>query len=154
MSRRDEPVRMTRIYTRAGDSGVTSLGEGTRVSKSDLRVEAYGSVDELHSAVGLVIAVVPPDDVRNWLEHVQNDLFDLGADLAVPSTTESARGYACRRLRPSGSSGSATWSTMAWSRCGASSCPAAVSSAPGCTSRGRSAGEPSGGRSTSPSKRK
>lgn len=62
MSRRDEPVRMTRIYTRAGDGGVTSLGEGTRVSKSDLRVEAYGSVDELNSAVGLVIAVVPPDD--------------------------------------------------------------------------------------------
>jgi cob(I)alamin adenosyltransferase len=75
---------MTRIYTRAGDSGVSSLGEGTRVSKSDLRVEAYGSVDELNSAVGLVIAVAPPDDVRNWLEHVQNDLFDLGADLAVP----------------------------------------------------------------------
>src|SRR5262249_43095093 len=84
MSRRDEPVRMTRIYTRAGDAGVTSLGEGTRVSKSDPHVEAYGSVDELNAALGLVIAAGPPDEMRGWLARIQNDLFDLGADLAVP----------------------------------------------------------------------
>jgi cob(I)alamin adenosyltransferase len=75
---------MTRIYTRAGDGGVTSLGEGTRVSKSDLHVEAYGSVDELNAAVGLVIATGPADEMHTWLERIQNDLFDLGADLAVP----------------------------------------------------------------------
>lgn len=84
MNRRDEPVRLTRIYTRAGDGGVTSLGEGTRVSKSDAHVEAYGSVDELNAAVGLVIAATPADEMRTWLERIQNDLFDLGADLAVP----------------------------------------------------------------------
>jgi cob(I)alamin adenosyltransferase len=84
VNRRDEPVRMTHIYTRAGDAGVTSLGEGTRVSKSDAQVEAYGSVDELNAALGLVIAAAPENELRAWLERIQNDLFDLGADLAVP----------------------------------------------------------------------
>jgi cob(I)alamin adenosyltransferase len=84
VSRRDEPVRMGRIYTRAGDGGVTSLGDGARVSKSDLRIEAYGSVDELNAAVGFVIAAGPPDEICGWLVRIQNDLFDLGADLAVP----------------------------------------------------------------------
>jgi cob(I)alamin adenosyltransferase len=82
--RRDEPVRLTRIYTRAGDTGQTSLGDGSRVPKTDLRIEAYGTVDELNSLVGLALAGDLPDEFRPWLERVQNDLFDLGADLSVP----------------------------------------------------------------------
>jgi cob(I)alamin adenosyltransferase len=82
--RRDEPVRLTRIYTRAGDAGETSLGEGSRVAKTDLRIEAYGTVDELNSVLGLALSGRLPDELRPWLEQVQNDLFDLGADLSVP----------------------------------------------------------------------
>ena len=82
--RRDEPVRLTRIYTRAGDAGETSLGDGSRVPKTDLRIEAYGTVDELNSVLGLALAGELPDEFRPWLEQVQNDLFDLGADLSVP----------------------------------------------------------------------
>jgi cob(I)alamin adenosyltransferase len=77
-------VRLTRIYTRAGDAGETSLGDGTRVPKTDLRIEAYGTVDELNSFVGYALAGDLPEEFRPWLEQVQNDLFDLGADLSVP----------------------------------------------------------------------
>jgi cob(I)alamin adenosyltransferase len=81
MSRkRDEPVRLTRIYTRGGDHGETSLGDGSRVSKLDPLVRAYGAVDELNSVVGW--ALVEVSDPR--LERIQNELFDLGADLSVP----------------------------------------------------------------------
>jgi cob(I)alamin adenosyltransferase len=82
--RRDEPVRLTRIYTRAGDAGETSLGDGTRVPKTDARVRAYGVVDELNSQVGLVLAGEVAAEVRQPLERIQNELFDLGADLCVP----------------------------------------------------------------------
>jgi cob(I)alamin adenosyltransferase len=82
--RRDEPVRLTHIYTRAGDSGDTSLGDGRRVRKTDAHIEAYGAVDELNSCVGLVLSSDLPGEFRLWLEQVQNDLFDVGADLAVP----------------------------------------------------------------------
>jgi cob(I)alamin adenosyltransferase len=78
--KRDEPVRLTRIYTRGGDKGETSLGDGARVSKLDPLVQAYGEVDELNSLVGWARAVV--DDER--LARLQNELFDLGADLSVP----------------------------------------------------------------------
>ena len=81
---RDEPVRLTKIYTRGGDAGETSLGDGSRVSKLDARIAAYGTVDELNAAVGLVLAVRCPDAVRDVLARVQNELFDLGADLSVP----------------------------------------------------------------------
>jgi cob(I)alamin adenosyltransferase len=81
---RDEPVRLTRIYTRAGDAGETSLGEGSRVPKTDPRIEAYGTVDELNSFLGLALSGELADEFRPWLEQIQNDLFDLGADLAVP----------------------------------------------------------------------
>lgn len=89
--RRDEPVRLTRIYTRAGDGGETSLGDGSRVPKSDPRIEAYGTVDELNSVVGLALAGDLSPEFRSWLEHIQNDLFDLGADLAVPLEDERER---------------------------------------------------------------
>ena len=81
---RDEPVRLTKIYTRGGDAGETSLGDGSRVSKLDARIGAYGTVDELNSALGLVVAGDCPDDIREVLVRVQNELFDLGADLSVP----------------------------------------------------------------------
>jgi cob(I)alamin adenosyltransferase len=82
--RGDDPVRLTRIYTRGGDAGETSLGDGSRVPKTDPRVFAYGVVDEVNSQLGLVLAAGPPTRVREALERIQNELFDLGADLAVP----------------------------------------------------------------------
>jgi cob(I)alamin adenosyltransferase len=81
---RDEPVRLTKIYTRGGDKGLTSLGDGSRVSKLDLRLSAYGTVDELNSALGVVLTSEPPDPIREVLGRVQNELFDVGADLSVP----------------------------------------------------------------------
>jgi cob(I)alamin adenosyltransferase len=80
MRKRDEPVRLTRIYTRTGDAGETSLGDGTRVAKTDPRVEAMGDVDELNSSVGWALAAGGPA----MLERIQNELFDVGADLSVP----------------------------------------------------------------------
>jgi cob(I)alamin adenosyltransferase len=82
--RRDEPVRLTRIYTRGGDRGETSLGDGSRASKLDPRVVAFGAVDELNSVIGLVLAGDLDDEARTVLVRVQNELFDLGADLSVP----------------------------------------------------------------------
>lgn len=89
--RRDEPVRLTRIYTRGGDAGETSLGDGTRVRKSDLRLEAYGTVDELNALLGLVLAAPLGGRFAPWIEQIQNDLFDLGADLAVPAEAAGSR---------------------------------------------------------------
>jgi cob(I)alamin adenosyltransferase len=80
----DEPVRLTRIYTRAGDRGETSLGDGSRVPKLDCRIAAFGTVDELNSLIGLVLAGDPPAEMRTVLERVQNELFDVGADISVP----------------------------------------------------------------------
>jgi len=88
----DEPVRLTRIYTRGGDRGETSLGDGSRVSKLDPRVGAYGAVDELNSQLGLVLALSDLDpELREPLERIQNELFDLGADLSVPLTSGDDR---------------------------------------------------------------
>ena len=82
---RDEPVRLTKIYTRGGDAGETSLGDGSRVSKLDERIAAYGATDEVNAMLGLVLAADEvPADLAAVLERVQNELFDLGADLAVP----------------------------------------------------------------------
>ncbi len=81
---KDEPVRLTTIYTRGGDAGETSLGDGSRVSKLDRRLEAYGTVDELNSALGVVLSSGPSDAARDVLVRVQNELFDLGADISVP----------------------------------------------------------------------
>ena len=88
--RRDEPVRLDRIYTRGGDDGETSLGSGERVAKTDPRIEAYGTVDELNSMLGLAIVAAPAELVP-WLERIQNELFDLGADLSVPLENERDR---------------------------------------------------------------
>ncbi|MCU0936387.1 MAG: cob(I)yrinic acid a,c-diamide adenosyltransferase [Gammaproteobacteria bacterium] len=76
--------RLTRIYTRTGDDGSTGLGDGSRVAKDSLRVEAIGEVDELNSHVGWVLTHPAPEAVRESLSAVQHDLFDLGGELAVP----------------------------------------------------------------------
>ncbi|MFO0876958.1 MAG: cob(I)yrinic acid a,c-diamide adenosyltransferase [Gemmataceae bacterium] len=77
-------VYLSRIYTRTGDGGETSLGDGTRVSKDHPRVAAYGSVDEMNAVLGLLLSSVPDQAEAPLLTIIQNDLFDLGADLCVP----------------------------------------------------------------------
>ncbi len=78
-------VNLTRIYTKLGDAGETHLGDMSRVSKVHPRVEAYGTVDELNAALGVVLTLPGlPERVREWVGRVQNDLLDLGADLCVP----------------------------------------------------------------------
>ena len=82
-------VKLTRIYTRGGDRGETSLGDGARVPKHDPRVAAYGAVDEANAAVG-VARLHASGAVDEMLQRIQNDLFDLGADLCRPSAAASA----------------------------------------------------------------
>jgi cob(I)alamin adenosyltransferase len=84
----DEPVRLTRIYTRGGDAGETSLGDASRVSKLDARIAAFGTTDELNSLLGVVLAGDCPKELRATLCRVQNELFDVGADLCVPLDVE------------------------------------------------------------------
>ncbi len=79
--------RLSKIYTRTGDKGTTGLGDGSRVEKDNLRVEAFGTVDELNSTVGLVLAAKLPTNIRSILDRVQHELFDLGGELCVPGTT-------------------------------------------------------------------
>ena len=79
--------RLSKIYTRTGDDGSTGLGDGTRVRKDHARVEAYGTVDEAKSAIGMILSVpgLPPD-VTRCLTEIQHDLFDLGGELCIPGT--------------------------------------------------------------------
>ena len=79
-------VRLTRIYTKTGDGGTTALGSGRRVRKDHPRIEATGHVDELNAAIGVVVAEAVATDVAAILRRIQNDLFDLGADLTVPES--------------------------------------------------------------------
>ncbi|AWK88972.1 cob(I)yrinic acid a,c-diamide adenosyltransferase [Azospirillum thermophilum] len=82
-------VKLTRIYTRGGDAGETSLGDGTRVPKHDLRVTAYGTVDEANAAIGIArLHTAGMAEVDAMLGRIQNDLFDLGADLCTPEEPE------------------------------------------------------------------
>jgi cob(I)alamin adenosyltransferase len=92
-------VYLSRIYTKSGDSGQTGLGDGSRVDKDHPRVAAYGSVDELNSVLGLLLAQVPPPAEADLLRSIQNDLFDVGADLCVPQPADEAPG-ARLRVRP------------------------------------------------------
>src|SRR5579863_2654030 len=88
-------VTLSKIYTRGGDAGMTSLGDGERRRKDDLRIEAYGTVDEANSLIGVARAALSdaPNEAKlsALLAAIQNDLFDLGADLCVPES-EGARG--------------------------------------------------------------
>jgi cob(I)alamin adenosyltransferase len=80
--------RLTRIYTKTGDAGMTGLGGGRRVAKDDPRVHAYGTVDELNSCIGLAIAHGVTERLESELRRIQNELFDLGADLCWPDDDE------------------------------------------------------------------
>ena len=78
-------VNLTRIYTRLGDGGETHLGDMSRVPKTDPRIEAYGTVDELNAQLGVALAAGGlPEAYEAWLRRIQNDLFDVGADISVP----------------------------------------------------------------------
>jgi cob(I)alamin adenosyltransferase len=78
-------VNLTRIYTRLGDDGETHLGDMSRVPKTHPRIEAYGTVDELNAHLGLLLTVEDLDErPAQWIRHIQNDLFDVGADISVP----------------------------------------------------------------------
>lgn len=83
-------VVLTKIYTRTGDQGTTALGDGTRLPKFDLRITAYGTVDETNASIGVARHLLGPDDqaADAMLRRIQNDLFDLGADLCVPDRGE------------------------------------------------------------------
>ena len=110
-------VNLTKIYTKLGDAGETHLGDMSRVAKTHPRIEAYGTVDELNAFLGTALVAQPPLEPRfaEWLLRVQNDLFDVGADCAVPHQGERER----LRVSPSRSSGSrraATRSTRRWRR--------------------------------------
>jgi len=90
-------VKLTKIYTRGGDKGETSLGDGSRVKKHDLRVATYGTVDEANAAIGVARLQCADDaDVDAMLSRIQNDLFDLGADLCTPIVADEASGKALR----------------------------------------------------------
>jgi cob(I)alamin adenosyltransferase len=85
-------VNLTRIYTRLGDSGETHLGDMSRVPKTHGRIEAYGTVDELNAHVGVTLALdALPDGYAELLSRIQNDLFDVGADISVPEDPDSKR---------------------------------------------------------------
>jgi cob(I)alamin adenosyltransferase len=85
-------VNLTRIYTRLGDDGETHLGDMSRVPKTHPRIEAYGTVDELNAQLGVVLTLAGlPATYVPWLQRVQNDLFDAGADIAVPASDERER---------------------------------------------------------------
>src|SRR6187455_628040 len=76
--------RLSKIYTRTGDDGSTGLGDGARVGKDSARVNAYGTVDEANSCIGVVLAQTLPDDIRNDLVAIQHQMFDLGGELCIP----------------------------------------------------------------------
>jgi cob(I)alamin adenosyltransferase len=89
-------VYLSRIYTKTGDTGDTSLGDGSRVAKDHPRVTAYGSVDELNAVLGLLVAQQPGLPETELLRSIQNDLFDLGADLCVPQKDDEKEGQKLR----------------------------------------------------------
>ena len=90
-------VKLTKIYTRGGDKGETSLGDGSRVKKHDPRVATYGTVDEANAALGVArLHCVQQADIDAMLSRIQNDLFDLGADLCTPPVKDEAPGKALR----------------------------------------------------------
>jgi cob(I)alamin adenosyltransferase len=95
-------VNLTRIYTRLGDGGETHLGDMSRVAKTDPRIEAYGTVDELNAQVGLALAAGGlPEAYVPWLRRIQNDLFDVGADLSVPQEAPGTKRTGARlRVTP------------------------------------------------------
>ena len=138
-------VRLTRIYTRLGDEGDTHLGDMSRVRKTSARVAAYGDVDELNSLIGVARAQDPGDARDARLAAIQNDLFDLGADLCVPRAARAARGgCGSPAARWSAWSAGATRSTRSCPRSPASCSRRGARRRRPCTTPARSAGGPSG----------
>lgn len=90
-------VVLSKIYTKTGDRGETGLGDGTRVPKTDLRIAAYGAVDELNAVVGLAVVSGAPPELVALLRAIQHDLFDVGADLCIPQR-DDARGRMALRV--------------------------------------------------------
>ena len=88
--------RLSKIYTRTGDDGTTGLGDGTRVAKDDVRVEAYGTLDELNSVLGLLLAEKLPVDITTALQPIQHELFDLGSEFCLPGYTAIAADHVQR----------------------------------------------------------
>lgn len=89
--------RLSKIYTRTGDDGTTGLGDGSRVAKDSVRVEAFGTVDEANSAIGMVLAVESvPTQVRRCLTEVQHDLFELGGELCIPGHSAISDAFVAR----------------------------------------------------------
>ena len=85
-------VNLTRIYTRLGDGGETHLGDMSRVAKTHPRIEAYGTIDELNAQIGVALTIEGmPESYGEWLARIQNDLFDVGADIAAPEDPDSTR---------------------------------------------------------------
>jgi cob(I)alamin adenosyltransferase len=94
-------VNLTRIYTRLGDDGETHLGDMSRVAKTDGRIVAYGTTDELNAQIGVALALAGvPERIAGWLRRIQNDLFDVGADLCVPVGLAENHGRPPLRVRP------------------------------------------------------
>ena len=93
-------VTLNRIYTKTGDKGETALGDGTRLPKHALRIAAYGTVDEANAAVGLA-RLHTSGDADDMLARIQNDLFDLGADLCVPESAAAAKARCASSIRRS-----------------------------------------------------
>ncbi len=109
-------VNLTRIYTRLGDGGETHLGDMSRVAKTHPRIEAYGTIDELNAQLGVALLIEGmPEAYLPWLRRIQNDLFDLGADVSVPRAA-SASACGSFRSRPRGWRSAATRSTPRSSR--------------------------------------
>ncbi|HZP91739.1 MAG TPA: cob(I)yrinic acid a,c-diamide adenosyltransferase [Burkholderiales bacterium] len=88
--------RLSRIYTRTGDAGTTGLGDGSRVVKDSPRIEAIGAVDELNSAIGVLLAEPLPDTVRDCLTDIQHELFDLGGELSIPGHSSIGEAHVLR----------------------------------------------------------
>ena len=140
-------VHLTRIYTKTGDDGTTALGDFSRVRKTDVRLAAYADTDECNAAIGVAVTVGGlADEVLAPLRQVQNDLFDVGADLCNPIADEPEVPAAAgdRGVRRRGSRAGATSSTRACRSSTRSSCPAAPPAPRTCTWRGRSPAAPSG----------
>jgi cob(I)alamin adenosyltransferase len=88
--------RLSKIYTRTGDKGTTGLGDGSRVDKDHVRIEAFGTVDELNSHIGVILAHPLPDAIQSCLAAIQHDLFDLGGELCVPGYEKIDTEYVTR----------------------------------------------------------
>src|SRR3981189_3858154 len=93
--------RLAKIYTRTGDGGETGLGDGSRVRKDSPRVGALGEIDELNSAIGVLLAEQIPEKIRAVLENIQHDLFDLGGDVSIPGRATMTEGQV-QRLQTTG----------------------------------------------------